>query len=161
MKSLRPSSGKLCQGPSRLCAVSGTMNGMMDYLAEHLSEGGASLRSDPGVQLLRESCDPSVPPVRGITPHRPIREMQLKKAELLPETTDRDVPKVAVQCGLRSPSVFCRAFRREKGASPEVWRKRRNASDPASCKIRTILQKRAGSIQKMTGLYKLVCLTGF
>lgn len=48
-----------------------------------------------------------------------------------------------------------------KGASPEVWRKRRNASDPASCKIRTILQKRAGSIQKMTGLYKLVCLTGF
>lgn len=56
---------------------------------------------------------------------------------------------------------FCRAFRREKGASPEVWRKRRNASDPASCKIRTILQKRAGSIQKMTGLHKLVCLTGF
>lgn len=56
---------------------------------------------------------------------------------------------------------FCRVFRREKGASPEVWRKRRNASDPASCKTRTILQKRAESIQKMTGLYKLVCLTGF
>lgn len=122
---------------------------------------GAGRRSGPGVQLFRGSCDPSVPPVRGITPHRPIREMQLKKAELLPETTDRDVPKVAVQCGLRSPSVFCRVFRREKGASPEVWRKRRTPPTRLPAKKRTILQKRAGSIQKMTGLYKLVCLTGF
>lgn len=32
---------------------------------------------------------------------------------------------------------------------------------PGFLQKRTILQKRAGSIQKMTGLYKLVCLTGF
>ena len=152
---------KIMPRPVPASPVSGTMNGMMDYLAEHLSEGGASLRSGPGVQLLRESCDPSVPPVEGY--HSPPSDPgnAVEKAEFLPETTDRDVPKVAAQCGLRSPSAFCRAFRREKGASPGVWRKRRNASDPASCKIRTILQKRAGSIQKMTGLYKLVCLTGF
>lgn len=56
---------KIIPRPVPASPVSGTMNGMMDYLAEHLSEGGASLRSGPGVQLLRESCDPSVPPVEG------------------------------------------------------------------------------------------------
>lgn len=35
-----------------------------------------------------------------------------------------------------------------KGASPGVWRKRRNASDPASCKKRTILQKEQDPYKK-------------
>lgn len=98
---------------------------------------------------------------KGVTPHRLIREMQLKKAELLPETTDRDVPKVAVQYGLRSLSVFYRAFRREKGAAPEAWKKRRNASDPASCKKKNDFAKKSRIHTKNDRFVQIGMLDGF
>lgn len=116
---------------------------MTDYLAEHLSEGvrvvdlarAFSYSEDHVIRLFRRW--------KGVTPHRLIREMQLKKAELLLETTDRGVSEIAAQCGFRDPSVFYRAFRREKGAAPEAWKKRRNASDPASCKKKNDFAKKS------------------
>ena len=47
------------------------------------------------------------------------------------------------------------------GGSGSVEKKAERIRPGFLQKKRTILQKRAGSIQKMTGLYKLVCLTGF
>lgn len=128
--------------------VSETVNKMTDYLAEHLSEGvrvvdlarAFNYSEDHVIRLFRRW--------KGVTPHRLIREMQLKKAELLLETTDRGVSEIAAQCGFRDPSVFYRAFRREKGAAPEAWRKRRNASAPAPRKKGSILQKEQDPYKK-------------
>lgn len=128
--------------------VSETVKGMMDYLAEHLSEGvrvvdlarAFNYSEDHVIRLFRRW--------KGVTPHRLIREMQLKKAELLLETTDRGVSEIAAQCGFRDPSVFYRAFRREKGVAPEAWKKRQNASAPASRKKGSILQKEQDPYKK-------------
>ena len=152
---------KIMPRPVPASPVSGTMNGMMDYLAEHLSEGGASLRSGPGVQLLRESCDPSVPPVEGY--HSP------------PSDPGNAVEKSGASAGNHRPrcSESCRPMRApesvrllpgvppgKRGVSGGVAEKAERLR-PGFLQKRTILQKRAGSIQKMTGLYKLACLTGF
>lgn len=152
---------KIMPRPVPASPVSGTMNGMMDYLAEHLSEGGASLRSGPGVQLLRESCDPSVPPVEGR--HSP------------PADPGDAVKKSGAFTGNHRPGHFRdrRPMRVPgsvrllpgvppgKGGGSGGMEEKAERIRPGSPQKRIDSVKRAGSIQKMTGLYKLVCLTGF
>jgi AraC-like DNA-binding protein len=61
--------------------------------------------------------------IRNATPHRIMREIQIKRAcEVLANTTCT-LDQVAPQCGFQSVEDFCRVYRKEMGVTADVWRK--------------------------------------
>lgn len=61
--------------------------------------------------------------VRGMSPHKILREIQMKRAcEVLANTTST-LDQVAPQCGFQSVESFCRVFRKEMGVTADVWRR--------------------------------------
>ena len=61
--------------------------------------------------------------IRGVPPHRVLREIQIKRAcEVLANTADT-LDQVVPQCGFQSVEDFCRVFKNEMGVSADVWRK--------------------------------------
>lgn len=102
------------------------VTGMIAYLSEHLGE---ELHLSDLAREFRYTEDHIIRLFRrwkGITPHRCILELRLRKARQLLETTDRDIAAIAAQTGFADPSVFYRAFRRDTGLSPGEWRRLRS-----------------------------------
>lgn len=61
--------------------------------------------------------------IRGVPPHKVLREIQIKRAcEVLANTADT-LDQVVPQCGFQSVEDFCRVFKNEMGVSADVWRK--------------------------------------
>jgi AraC-like DNA-binding protein len=60
----------------------------------------------------------------GATPHQYLRRLRLRRAALRLRTATATVADVAFECGFGDISTFNRAFRREFGATPRVFRAR-------------------------------------
>lgn len=58
----------------------------------------------------------------GVGPHRWLVQRRLRAARDLLVATDQPVAAIATACGFADAPAFCRAFRREYGASPGAWR---------------------------------------
>ncbi|MGD7707349.1 helix-turn-helix domain-containing protein [Microlunatus sp. Y2014] len=60
--------------------------------------------------------------VHGVTPLRYVTERRIDHARTLLIDTDRTVTQIAAACGYRSVHYFSRAFKREVGQSPQLYR---------------------------------------
>jgi AraC family transcriptional regulator len=58
----------------------------------------------------------------GLTPHRYLTMLRMRRAAGLLRTTSLSIRQVASACGYQSPSRFASAFRREHGVSPARYR---------------------------------------
>ena len=58
----------------------------------------------------------------GLTPHRYLTMLRMRRAATLLTGTGQTVRQVAAACGYRSPSRFAAAFRREYGTAPAGYR---------------------------------------
>lgn len=218
MKSLRPSSGKLCQGPSRLCT------GGHELFFKLFPAPGAAADIGCGTGIFAKPLLERGLRVFGVEPNGEMREKAVKTLSGFPDfipvaapaeaTTlpDSSVSAVTMGSALHGfdPDAFGKECRRiltpgglffavinardyedpftkaqhalcerfcpgfsslrhgllpgvppGKGGGSGGVAEKAERLRPGFLQKRTILQKRAGSIQKMTGLYKLVCLTGF
>lgn len=52
-----------------------------------------------------------------------VTQMRLTKAEKMMLETDDTLDTIAAECGFRESSSFCRVFKRERGITPNLWRK--------------------------------------
>jgi AraC family transcriptional regulator len=59
----------------------------------------------------------------GLTPHRYLTRLRLRRAAELLRTTGLTVQQIAVTCGYGSPSRFAAAFRRQYGTAPTGYRR--------------------------------------
>ena len=58
----------------------------------------------------------------GIAPRQWINQRRLEHAQLLLQQTDQKVSDIALSCGFESASHFIRIFRKEYGATPQIFR---------------------------------------
>lgn len=61
--------------------------------------------------------------IKGLPPHAVFRELQIRRALHLLSSTADTTEEIARQCGFRSASDFSRAFKKEIGCAPNVWRR--------------------------------------
>lgn len=68
----------------------------------------------------------------GVNLNRFIREVRMKKAKELLETTNKKISQVAVSVGFSNQSYFCRSFREYFGCTPESLKKGKVEDDEAT-----------------------------
>ena len=102
---------------------------VLDYVEQHLTEKitAATLAEIVGVSVgqLFRAFRASV----GMPPLRYVASRRLEVVCQLLGTTAEPLSQVAISAGFCDQSHLCRAFRREMGVTPAVWR-RRNATAP-------------------------------
>lgn len=75
----------------------------------------------------RRSAEQTFRSVTGMSVLEAIRRTRFENAQILLETTSRDVAFVAQASGYRSVPTFCRAFKAATGLSPLAWRTKSQA----------------------------------
>jgi AraC family transcriptional regulator len=92
---------------------------MRDHLGDDLDlDDLAAVAAMSKFHFLRSFRDAT-----GLTPHRYLTMLRMRRAAALLTSTGLSVRQVAAACGYRSPSRFAAAFRREHGAAPADYRK--------------------------------------
>ena len=101
---------------------------ILQHLHEHLDDPNLSvktlcLRSG----LSRRTLEMLFSEAQLKPPGQVIHEVRLRRACALLADGDQTVQQIATACGFASPGSFGRYFRQVKGASPEAWRRARQA----------------------------------
>ncbi|TQS46048.1 helix-turn-helix domain-containing protein [Cryptosporangium phraense] len=96
---------------------------VLDYLDAHLGED-VGLDTLAGlVSVSRYHFLRTFTRATGLTPHRYLVEIRLRRAAELLRTSGLSVQQVAASCGYRSPSRFAASFRARYGVSPSEYRR--------------------------------------
>jgi transcriptional regulator GlxA family with amidase domain len=66
----------------------------------------------------------------GVTPHRWLVGLRVRRAKELLERTSESISGIAVSCGFCDQSHLTRTFQATTGSSPAAWRRRRRAFAP-------------------------------
>lgn len=100
-----------------------TLTTVVDYMHAHLADDVSLDHLSAAVGLSKHHFLRSFRASMGVTPHRYLVGIRMRRAADLLRTTPRSVEVIAAQCGYRSGSNFAAAFRDFHGASPTAYRR--------------------------------------
>jgi AraC family transcriptional regulator len=108
------------EGPAKIAR--GRLRRVLDYMQAHLRENLslpelARLSGLSPSQFARGFRETT-----GLSPHRFLSDLRIKRARHLLEITDQSVTQIALECGFVQPSHFATTFRKQIGMSPRAWR---------------------------------------
>lgn len=101
---------------------SSDMKWAQEYLVDHHQELISIEDVSDRMDMTREHFIRKFKQTTGISPGVFLRELRMKTARRLLQTTRSPIKSVADQSGFASSSHFCRAFRKQFGVSPEAFR---------------------------------------
>lgn len=98
------------------------LRNVVDFMHAHLADGIGLDDLSSVAGLSKHHFLRSFKQSTGVTPHRFLTEMRMRRAAEMLRLTSRSVSSVGARCGYRSGSHFAAAFRQFHGCSPVAFR---------------------------------------
>lgn len=96
--------------------------GVMEYLAQHYYQPVSSADLENQFHFTADYLARRMKQYTGITPWEYLRQIRVERAKELLTNTEYKLPLIAMRVGYNDLSVFYKAFKKQTGLAPGIWR---------------------------------------